>query len=305
MGVFTKVTKGDPLSFRADTFNSFIDAAKAHKDGQNQIRGPLNLNQQSGSITVRNITGADQDQFAVLSLRDVVISPTDNDLEFKHNYAFDVDIFDEATDNPSSIVILQEPIKPGELGAAMISGTSPTPITVTNENDEYANLSDGATQFESSSGGVGRILYKEPGTGLKWGIVIFPVSELLIKMFKVVSVEADYLICHSWDGTTEGTTPITVALPYLLRRTPFDFLTRKNITYTYTTNIEREADNGDDTETQVIVASYEIGDIIYGSQGVLGGTGVIDTAGDSVSWLDLNIDGRYWAMKFETEEEVV
>lgn len=116
-----------------------------------------------------------------------------------------------------------------------------------------------------------------------------------IRRFRVVSVETDYLYCNTWDGVTQGDVAVKVVLPYLLRRTPFDGYTRNGITYTYTSDTEREADDGSDTETQVIVPSYVVDDEIYAVRNVTGTSGVRDSDNVPVDWLDLNVDGRAWA----------
>jgi len=116
------------------------------------------------------------------------------------------------------------------------------------------------------------------------------------QQFRVQSVGNDHITCHTWDGTTEGTVDVKVAKPYLLRRTPFDGETRDGITYTYSSAVEREADDGADTEDQVIVDSYIEDDIIYAIRRISGGTDVTVSTVD-LQWLDLNIDGRYWAKK--------
>lgn len=124
---------------------------------------------------------------------------------------------------------------------------------------------------------------------------------LQMKQFKVVSVKVDFILCHTFDGVAEGTDDIKVAMTFLLRKTPFDGQTRANISYTYTSNVERTASKaGEDDEEQVIVDSYETGDIIYATRGIFGGTAVYaddPTNQIPVIWLDDNRDGRYWAKK--------
>lgn len=102
----------------------------------------------------------------------------------------------------------------------------------------------------------------------------------------VVSVQQDYLICNA-PGESEA---INVALPYLLRRTPFDGLTRDGITYTYSSNTVRSATGSPGTETQTIVPSYVANDQIFATRYPRYGTGVTN-----VFFIDENRDGRAWA----------
>lgn len=114
----------------------------------------------------------------------------------------------------------------------------------------------------------------------------------LIVQANVVEQGGDWLKVLTWDGTTEGTTEIIVAKPYLLRRSITSW---NGITYTYTSDYEREATDGVDTEDQVIVPAYVADDIVYIVRVSAFGTDVEDEDGNPVYWLDLNVDGRAWA----------
>lgn len=109
--------------------------------------------------------------------------------------------------------------------------------------------------------------------------------------YKIVSVGNDVLLCHTWDGTTEGADSIIIAKPYLLRRTPFHGQTRNGVTYSYTNAYTRTASkSGEDNITEIITTSYQAGDII---RAIPGPTDV--TYEDEVVMLeDANNDGRDW-----------
>jgi hypothetical protein len=123
-------------------------------------------------------------------------------------------------------------------------------------------------------------------------------------MFQLVSVHGDYVLAAEFDGVTAGTLSIPVAKPWLLRRTPFDGESRDGITYTYGGSASREGvdDDTSETETQLVVPSYVVGDVLFAIR-TLRGTGVTwsPVAGvtDPVLWLDLNIDARAWAKDSE------
>ena len=112
------------------------------------------------------------------------------------------------------------------------------------------------------------------------------------QQFAVVKVATDYVVCNRSSSISSEGGEVKVALPYLLRRTPFDGLSRNSISYTYASAIQRTAGG---SETQLITPGYVAGDIIYGISGVSGGTGVSDEGELPVDWLDLNLDGRAWA----------
>jgi len=104
---------------------------------------------------------------------------------------------------------------------------------------------------------------------------------------------------------------IMAAKPPLFQRTLYEGKVRNNIKFAWNDDIkdggERTAtdrgdsieDTSDDTEEiQVIVPSYQVGDMIYIEHGVL--TGVTAEAEGTtihIEWIDKNNDGRAWARK--------
>lgn len=79
------------------------------------------------------------------------------------------------------------------------------------------------------------------------------------RSFIVISESYDYLTCHTWDGTTEGTDDVLVAKPWFLRRAPFEGYERNGCTFAYTGVSSRTVTRTSDlsTEDQVILPSYE------------------------------------------------
>jgi len=104
----------------------------------------------------------------------------------------------------------------------------------------------------------------------------------------LVAHNDDYLECEDANAAT-----VYVAKPYELRRTPFDGETISGITYTYTSESEREATDGVDTETQFITPNYVVGNEIYAAK-VQGDTGVDDPTPTAIVYIELN-QGRAWA----------
>lgn len=86
--------------------------------------------------------------------------------------------------------------------------------------------------------------------------------------YKIVSESSEYLICHTWDGSTEGSSSITVAKPPYLRSAP----------------------TSDGAAT--ILPLYSEGDVIWADS--VNYTGV-----SGATLLDKNVDARRWV--FETE----
>ena len=71
-----------------------------------------------------------------------------------------------------------EPIANNEIGLACAEGLCPVKINVTDEDQQYADISNGETgKLKSSSTGATQILWAEPGTGVKWAIVRLAAPE--------------------------------------------------------------------------------------------------------------------------------
>ena len=126
-------------------------------------------------------------------------------------------------------------------------------------------------------------------------------TSVTIRPFIIKSAGAgDYVQAYTWDGTTQGSSTIVIARPYLLRKTPFNGKTVHGIEYTYLSSVWRRAVYGDEQEYQVIVPAYNVGDMIYALS--IANAYLKDPGGSTLSgctWLDVNVDGRAWAEESE------
>jgi len=161
-----------------------------------------------------------------------------------------------------------------------------------------------------------RPLYVGPGlklevTGTSQRLSLVPektqavaqAAGVAVKQFKIKETGSgfgsDALICNTWSNDALGADDIWVLKPWFLRGA----LTwasdlgqdrpRNGIRYTrYTSGSQtRTATKGDEEEIQKIVPAYLPGDIIIGLQMDTGA----EALGESVDWMDLNVDGRMWA----------
>jgi len=118
-------------------------------------------------------------------------------------------------------------------------------------------------------------------------------GEVQLKILTVVSEHYDYLICS--DGKDEN---ILIAKPWHLRRAPFTS-TVDGIDYTWSTIGERDADDGSDSETQIITPSYIVGEELICLR-IKGERITIynDDASESIEieWQEINSAGRCWAV---------
>lgn len=139
----------------------------------------------------------------------------------------------------------------------------------------------------------------------------------LLTQFRVKTIQDDFITCVSWDGEGEGQS-IQIAKPFLLRKTPIDFITSEGYIrtlpngrankYNYLNTQKRKAENifdSEDTEIQVIVPAYVEDDLIYCAKGVRGGLDAKNDATDqeTLFWIDMNNDGRAWAKADDQDDE--
>jgi hypothetical protein len=173
----TKVRSGQRLSISAEAFNAFIDAAEAQRStsiGQ-AVDDPA-AGRTAGIVTVRNDSGADQDRFAVLGINAPLILPAENSAAFQERVALSL-VPPDAEQHADRLCILQEPIAVGALGRGLILGVTPVRLQVTSEDDRAATATtDEPSVLTTGSDGGARILWKEPGTGQKWGLVQIPAG---------------------------------------------------------------------------------------------------------------------------------
>ena len=131
------------------------------------------------------------------------------------------------------------------------------------------------------------------GTALE---IDFGAGGVSVSRYRFKSMSADYMICHTWNGTTEGTEDVKIAKSSKLRFSITDeTVDGLAITYSsYSTSAQtRIATATGITETQIIVPRFLVDDIIFV---VTTSTGVFkDVPPVEITLLDLNIDGRAWS----------
>ncbi len=166
-----KVVTGEKFRPKARTWNSFIDAAVYVRQRQSNLTAKTpRQDTKSGVVLVRNSTGEDLAQFAVVALGALIITPADNEPEFREKLpVFEAELVsDENLDEV--FVILQKPLKENEVGVALLSGVTPVKINIESEDHKFAEVT--ADGLKTSSNGTLRVLWKEPKEGEnKWAVV--------------------------------------------------------------------------------------------------------------------------------------
>jgi hypothetical protein len=146
----------------------------------------------------------------------------------------------------------------------------------------------------SESGTVLEIL---PGSGGRPS----PISP--IKRFRLIALRGDYSLCRTWDGINLGSDYVFVARPPKLRRSiSAETIGGNVISYTYSGPTSRIAAFSTFSENQIVIPWHLGLDEIYAAKPD-GGTGVVtvapETVDEPVEWIDLNVDGRAWALAFQ------
>ena len=106
---FKKVQRGDKLRIPAETFNTFIDAAKDFRQRtQNRGQKPLPTFSDSGIVLVKNASGSDCERFDVLGIEQPIFPPSDNLLSFTNQLSV-VGVTPNENRHLGRFVVLQEP----------------------------------------------------------------------------------------------------------------------------------------------------------------------------------------------------
>lgn len=126
------------------------------------------------------------------------------------------------------------------------------------------------------------------------------------KLYRVKEIFADVYRCHQWDGTTEATADVYIAKNAKLRNSvASETIDGSVYTYSYDASfIFRTAFNGTNSELQEVIPRVLTNDVIIATE-VEVPILLLKVPGDpaiSVTWMDLNWDGRAWCSTPNTEE---
>ncbi len=115
---------------------------------------------------------------------------------------------------------------------------------------------------------------------------------------EIIGLAGDYITVVEYrvyvgGGIVRGTQAINVAKPWLLRRTPFDGLSRDGVSYVYTADQTRTATAGPNVRVEHVTPGYLIGDIVYCLRTILNATAV-EVGGLILPALEI-AGGRMWA----------
>lgn len=174
---FRKLTPGETLDgIPAAAWNSFLDAAAAHKAASGAFTGRFLAGGSDGVIRVRNDTGHVLAQYDIAEPLAPLFNPATTSLAaFKRDLIIRVVLPTVADFRPRPFVVAQERIGIGKIGLAKIAGITPVKVDWIVETDDYVDLIHAEkTKVRSSPCGSARIVVMETAWSSradKWGYV--------------------------------------------------------------------------------------------------------------------------------------
>ena len=175
---FRKVRPGDPVSISATAWNRVIDqvTTRPRFDASTSPYPAINF-----QVRCRNSTSGDVARWGVLQITGVLETPTgatggatgSMDAGTMSFLAYPGIVGVTPTDTAGArYVVATQPIKAGEIGMAAIDGVVQVKLDVQSASDNFATVKSGSVeQMKTASSGDASVLWKESGTGVKWGLV--------------------------------------------------------------------------------------------------------------------------------------
>ncbi len=171
-----KVQPGDRLKIPAETFNTFIDAARAFRADQQNFGAEARLELRDRDVVlVKNQSGTDRQRFDVLGIADALITPTNNLDEFQNRSPL-TGVAPTIAEHVRRFVVLLEPVANGAIARAAIAGIVPVRLKVVYDWHQFAHIADGdSTHLVSDCVGF-PVLWKdsagnEDENGNHWALV--------------------------------------------------------------------------------------------------------------------------------------
>ena len=168
------VSSGQKLRIPAAAYNAWCAAAKAFNASRLPGGAGSALRRKDyATALVRNATGEDAMQFAILAVGGVVIDPMyGGSAEEEFRDAPVLDGYKPAGTPEEPLVILLEPVKAGEFGQGLLSGITPAKVNVQDNGHPCAvAIQDDVSKLQSAAAGPVRILWKAATGDDQWAVV--------------------------------------------------------------------------------------------------------------------------------------
>ena len=205
---FKKVQSGQQLQISAEVWNALIDLTREAKQQRHDQTGESHSQtRQTNLAKIRNQTGADFERFSIVSLASPVITPSDNELEFKNQTSFQATLPDVSTGRRFGVTL--EPIPAGRIGTASVAGVVAARVAVGATIYESAEPIPGeANYLRNVPHGPASLLWIEASGSVRWAIIRFNDSnyEEIVYITSNLPDESGYYpgLVQRFDPVTRG-----------------------------------------------------------------------------------------------------
>ena len=174
---FQRVQSGQRVAIPAGAWNAMLEAARAHEQSKFNAQADTEPHLAQADICkVLNTTAGPLERFAITEIAGALIAPADNEAEFQVRAAFRVRV--PTAEARGRWCVLAEPIPPGRIGRAWVSGVCPARVSVEETHHQYAEADAGnSSRLVSADQGSARILWRESGSGQRWALIRIGVND--------------------------------------------------------------------------------------------------------------------------------
>lgn len=187
-------------------WNSFLDAAEFVRSQREQTRATaLGFGTAPTFVSVKNTTANPLPRFGVVVPNGIAVSAATDLAQFQTEPCLTVTTAG-ATDL-ERFLITQQPLAVGACGRAAILGVTACQLDVVDVTDDFADILPGEmSRLRTQPYGPASILYKEPGTGTKWGLVALggPGMQLVLGKTAGPHAKGTTGVIHVYRGTSAG-----------------------------------------------------------------------------------------------------
>jgi len=176
---FAKVRPGQPIKLAAQAWNSVIDQVtiRPRFGASPSLSPPINF-----QVRCRNATTGDVPRWGVLQITGILETPTGATGAYSTgpqtagtmsflSYPGVVGVTPTSAAG-AKFVVATEPIEAGKVGMAAIDGVVQVKLDVVAAGDDFAGVKPGSVgHLQTGESGDSLVLWKEAGTGVKWGLV--------------------------------------------------------------------------------------------------------------------------------------
>jgi hypothetical protein len=163
---FKTVQSGDALNIPAATYNAFIDAAIAQRQGRSQPRPATPAQQRNtGVVWVQNRSGAALAQYACVQIDRPIVLPAESaqsEADFRQRIGLQVI---KPTAARLCWAILQEPLEVDAIGQAVIDGITIAKINLLATSHKSVDSDPAGVIPKSTTAGPGQIAWVAGGAG--------------------------------------------------------------------------------------------------------------------------------------------